>query len=357
MNADRFAPPPAVVDWGLLATVLVATVTGLVSLVSSTGSTAWLFVLHGLAGLWLVALLAWKLRRVASRLTGTWTRETVVSVALAVTTLGALATGVYWVHAGLVSVFGGFWTLMNVHAALGVLVVPLLAWHLRHRFRYPTREVVTERRTAMQVGATLAAGALVWRLQATANALGGLPGADRRFTGSKETGSGEGNAFPVTAWVADDPDPVDVAAYELAVEGQVNTALALDATDLGLDSGPDATARALLDCTSGWYSVHDWGGVRVGDLLDEAGVADDAAWVRFRSVTGYRWSLPLEEARDALLATHVDGDRLAHGHGAPVRLVAPGRRGFQWVKWVDAVEVRRHRDPGQWVATLVSGFD
>ena len=27
------------------------------------------------------------------------------------------------------------------------------------------------------------------------------------------------------------------------------------------------------------------------------------------------------------------------GHGFPVRLVVPGRRGFTWVRWVVAVEV------------------
>lgn len=113
--------------------------------------------------------------------------------------------------------------------------------------------------------------------------------------------------------------------------------------------------RATLDCTSGWYAIQDWG-VRVGDVLDAAGVADEARWVRFESVTGYRWSLPLPEVRDALLATHVGDRPLSHGHGAPVRLVAPGRRGFQWVKWVRRIEVRRRADPAQWVATLISGF-
>ncbi|ESS02932.1 MAG: oxidoreductase molybdopterin binding protein [uncultured archaeon A07HR67] len=85
--------------------------------------------------------------------------------------------------------------------------------------------------------------------------------------------------------------------------------------------------------------------------------AREPAYVRFVSVTGYRWSLPLSEAEDALLATHVGGDPLSHGHGGPARLVAPGRRGFQWVKWVTRVEVRAERDPAQWVVTLISGFD
>jgi DMSO/TMAO reductase YedYZ molybdopterin-dependent catalytic subunit len=54
----------------------------------------------------------------------------------------------------------------------------------------------------------------------------------------------------------------------------------------------------------------------------------------------------MREARDLLLATHVGGDPLSHGHGAPVRLVAPGKRGFEWVKWVTHVEVNR---TGSWL--------
>jgi DMSO/TMAO reductase YedYZ molybdopterin-dependent catalytic subunit len=371
MAVDRriprsLVPPPAVVDWCLLATVLLSVGTGLYSLVVGTRAGAWVFLLHAVGGVWLVGLLAWKFRRVAGRLAGAWTHETVVSAALGAVALASLATGLLWVHADLVRVFGGTWTLLTLHAALGVLVVPLLAWHLRHRFRVPARADVTDRRAVLGVGATVAAGAVVWRLQGLLNAALGLAGRRRRFTGSKEDGSDDGNAFPVTSWVADDPDPVDPAAWSLTVDGLVGRELDLSRTALSPDEAapgddPDAlrTAdeRALLDCTSGWYSVHDWSGVRVGDLLDAADPDDDAAWVRFVSVTGYRWSLPIEEGRDAVLATAVDGDPLSHGHGAPLRLVAPGRRGFQWVKWVTRVELRRERDPGQWIATLVSGLD
>ena len=57
------------------------------------------------------------------------------------------------------------------------------------------------------------------------------------------------------------------------------------------------------------------------------------------SVTGFRRRLPLSGAGGLLLATHAAGRPLSPGHGAPVRLVAPGRRGFWWVKWVERVEV------------------
>jgi len=73
-------------------------------------------------------------------------------------------------------------------------------------------------------------------------------------------------------------------------------------------------------------------------------------------VTGYRWSLPLGEASAALLATHVGGEPLSHDHGAPARLVAPGRRGFEWVKWVTRIELAAAPDPGQVLSQYTSSF-
>jgi DMSO/TMAO reductase YedYZ molybdopterin-dependent catalytic subunit len=65
-----------------------------------------------------------------------------------------------------------------------------------------------------------------------------------------------------------------------------------------------------------------------------------------RGVTGYSRRFSLATARGALLATHVGEDALGHGHGAPLRLVVPGHRGYDWVKWVTRLEVSRL--PGWW---------
>jgi DMSO/TMAO reductase YedYZ molybdopterin-dependent catalytic subunit len=35
----------------------------------------------------------------------------------------------------------------------------------------------------------------------------------------------------------------------------------------------------------------------------------------------------------------VGGEVFDHGHGFPLRAVVPSRRGWQWVKWLVAVEV------------------
>ncbi len=58
-----------------------------------------------------------------------------------------------------------------------------------------------------------------------------------------------------------------------------------------------------------------------------------------RSVTGYERAFPVDDADRLWLAVGSGGRALTPGRGAPVRLVAPGRRGFWWVKWVTAVEV------------------
>ena len=340
--------PPRLVDAVLLAGIVVAAVTGFASILAGTASDAWVFWLHGVAGVVLVGALAAKLARVRHRLSGSWNWTVRISVALTVVAVLALASGLAWTL-GVVEQVGPF-TGLVLHAYVGIALVPIFLVHLYSRFRTPTKQDAS-RRNALKLSATLVVGAVAWRATRWL-------GPARRFTGSTERGSDDGNRFPVTSWVADDPDPVDASAWTLSVTGRVDERLDLDEpATLGEKEIRASEQRALLDCTSGWYSEHDWQGVRVGDLLDAANADPDADWVRFTSVTGYRWSLPREEAERALLATHVDGDRLSHGHGYPLRLVAPGRRGFQWVKWIDAVEVRDRADPAQWVVTLVSGFD
>ncbi|HET7323708.1 MAG TPA: molybdopterin-dependent oxidoreductase [Halococcus sp.] len=349
---SRLELPPRLVDWSILAAVCFAVVTGAISLLSGQPSEAWVFVLHGMGGLALVLLLFWKLKRVRHRITNrvSWDRYTPISILLVVVALAALASGIYWVFGGTPDI--GPWPLLFVHMALGVFVILLVLVHLRGRFRTPSASDFEGRRTVIGYLALVGFGALSWRLQREANRFFGLPGTNHRFTGSKEEGT-TGNDFPVTSWVADSPEPIDPDEWELQISGTVEQELVLTASDLE----PGSQERVPLDCTSGWYSVHDWQGIRVGSLLDVAGPTDEAQWVSFRSVTGYRWSLPIEEARDALLATHTDGERLSHGHGFPLRLVAPGRRGFQWVKWIEEIEVSYQRDFSEWLAIFVSGFD
>lgn len=321
--------------------LVVLLATGVTSLVSGHPSDAWVFTLHAVAGVVVAGLLAAKLWRVRNRV------RSRVSVLLALVAGGALLSGIAWVFGA--SLRLGPWGLLNLHIGLGLLVAPLLVIHLRSRFRLPRRADFRDRREALSFGVLLGAGIAAWRVQGAVNDALDTVGARRRFTGSREEGSRQGNRFPVTSWVADDPAPVRPETWTLTVRGGPEP-LELTYDELT----PETSEAALLDCTSGWYSEHDWQGIRVGDLLDMAGA--EGKWVQFRSVTGYRWSFPLAEARDALLATHVDGERLTHGHGFPLRLVVPDRRGFQWVKWITEVRVTDRRDRSEWFVVFVSGL-
>jgi len=76
--------------------------------------------------------------------------------------------------------------------------------------------------------------------------------------------------------------------------------------------------------------------VRVSDLPLVAPPGTTS--IEVRSATGYTRRFDPAAAAGLMIATHLDGVPLDADHGAPARLVAPGRRGFWWVKWVTAVQ-------------------
>jgi DMSO/TMAO reductase YedYZ molybdopterin-dependent catalytic subunit len=95
---------------------------------------------------------------------------------------------------------------------------------------------------------------------------------------------------------------------------------------------------ARLDCTSGWYTDGVWSAVSLVDLIAPEKLAA-AASIEIASVTGYSRRFPANEAGNLWLATAYHNQPLQPAYGAPVRLVAPHRRGFWWVKWVTSVKL------------------
>lgn len=338
---------PRAVDWALALSLAFAFGTGLWSLTAGRPEAWWVVTLHGIGGLWVALLLVPKLRRVWRRLRAA-DRRAWPGLAATALALLVLLTGVGWTAGGGFFFLG--YNLLNWHILLGFALVAAASAHMLARARPLRRPDFAGRRQALATAVVLAGGALLWPLKEAAYGGLRLAGAARRFTGSRAWAHFTGNGFPVVSWVADRPRPRDLAAWRLRVVGLVARPLALDLA--ALDAGHELDAT--LDCTGGFYTTQRWAGVSVGELLDQAGADPAAGQVRFVSVTGYRWSLPAPQARAALVATRVGGEPLAHGHGAPARLVAPGERGFVWVKWLAAIEVRDDDDPGQLLAINTS---
>lgn len=344
---------PRLTDWSLALTVALAFVTGLVSLISGHPQEWFIFALHGAAGFWLLLLLWGKLRRVWPRLIHLrhWDRRTIYGVLALLCVVLALGSGIWWVGGG--SWDGAGLNLLNWHILLGFVLTAIVLVHLLARARRLRVRDITGRRRALHFGSLLLGSVALWPLQQLGVQSLKLPGAGERFTGSRESDSYAGNVFPTSSWVADQPRPLNMQTWRLSLGGSVTQPRDFLYDEL-VAAGDEL--EATLDCTGGFYSTQRWRGIRVGHLLEQVTLHPDACFVSFVSVTSYRWSLPLEEAREALLATHIDEEPLSHDHGFPLRLVAPNRRGFEWVKWITRVEVLTAPDPGQVLSIFTSSF-
>jgi multisubunit Na+/H+ antiporter MnhG subunit len=343
---------PRGTDWTLAILTGLCFGTGLVSLVSGRSESAWVIAAHGIGGVALGVVAGIKLRRVWRRLMrpALWDRRTPLGLGATLLVVAVIASGVAWSSGGNLIVAG--WNLLNWHIALGFVLTAATALHMIARARRPLTRDLVSRRLFMRQGAIAAGAVGAWLLQRPAAAAAGWRGAERRWTGSYESGSWRGNAFPEVSWVADRPRPLDSSRYRLHVGGLVATPL--DLTLAAIDTGD--TIDVTLDCTGGFFTTQRWRGIAVSRLLAMAEPLPGATHVRVVSRTGYRWSFPLDESRGFLLATHVGDEPLSHGHGAPVRLVAPGRRGFQWIKWVTHVELHQGIDTGAAASTVWSSF-
>ncbi len=320
----------------LFVFIAVELVSGIFGLVSGSADKAFFIQAHRFAGYGLLAVIGWKVAQVSyslRRRRRVVTGPRVVSIALAVTFSVAMALGLWW------SVVGPFrlgpFSGVSWHIYVGIAVAPLVVWHAVAYARGIRLGYWGERRTFLRLAGASAAGLALWQVAELGSRVGGLAAAGRRFTGSYEFSSRYEGSFPVVYWLSDRTPDVDAERWKLKVGGMV-----AEESSLGLERFDDRSDLvALLDCTGGWFTEQTWSGVWLGDLLEASRPLAGARSVIVTSVTGYYRRFPLEEARSMMLATHVGGRPLTPGHGYPARLVAPGRRGFEWVKWVGSVEV------------------
>ena len=86
-----------------------------------------------------------------------------------------------------------------------------------------------------------------------------------------------------------------------------------------------------------------WLGVRLDDVLRDAGVQEGATQLVGRSTDGYTAGFPVDDAmdgRDALIAIGMNGEPLPLQHGFPARLVVPGLYGYvSATKWLAELEL------------------
>jgi DMSO/TMAO reductase YedYZ molybdopterin-dependent catalytic subunit len=145
--------------------------------------------------------------------------------------------------------------------------------------------------------------------------------------------------------------------YELRVTGMVDQDLSLSFDDLVRRNvvDYDITLTCVSNTVGGELIGNArWTGVRLDELLAEAGVDPAANQVVGRSVDGYTCGFPIEavtDGRNALVAFGMNGEPLPLEHGFPVRLVVPGLYGYvSATKWLTEIELTTFEDFQQyWV--------
>lgn len=303
----------------LLWATVVSLLTGVAAFTVGTPTGHWVIVAHGVTALALVVLTPWKSAIVTRGLRRSRPGR-VTSVGLSVAVVAVLASGVALVTGELERL--GPLSTMQVHVAAGLLAVSLTLLHTLHR-PVPMRRTDLGRRDLLRLGALALGAGGIWLAVETGLDVAGARGSQRRFTGSHEIT--DPRAVPPTQWLNDAVQHLDRASLVVTVDGANWGVDELAAGDL---------LRATLDCTGGWYSTQEFSGTRLDRLIASPGMS-----IVVRSVTGYWRRFPIDHADRLFLATHMAGEPLRDGNGGPVRLVAPGRRGYWWVKWVESVIV------------------
>jgi DMSO/TMAO reductase YedYZ molybdopterin-dependent catalytic subunit len=159
--------------------------------------------------------------------------------------------------------------------------------------------------------------------------------------------------------------------YELRITGLVERPLRFSLAELKarekveIDAGFECGGNRADGIFQGLIGNARWGGVRLDDLLLEAGLKHEGIEIVFYGGDmgtenirdtdvdqSFGRSMHVEDAldSDAILAYEMNGQPLPLYHGAPVRLLVPGWYGVANVKWLSQIHVQDRRFMGRFMA-------
>jgi sulfoxide reductase catalytic subunit YedY len=174
----------------------------------------------------------------------------------------------------------------------------------------------------------------------------GTPWTDLRTRNPEELDTSELDVTPLPEFgsMGLEDHEVDLLSWRLLIDGLVEKPLSLSYQELV--QLPSIERKVLLICP-GFFANHGvWKGISAKELLSRAQAMPGASHITFQGPSGtYAKTLRVPVA-DVLsdrvfLAYAVNGAELPRKHGFPLRLVAEGYYGYDWVKYVDKVTIEQ----------------
>jgi DMSO/TMAO reductase YedYZ molybdopterin-dependent catalytic subunit len=148
---------------------------------------------------------------------------------------------------------------------------------------------------------------------------------------------------------------VDAGDWNLRVFGEVDEELTLNFAQLQ-ERFEFVEEHSVLTCISNevggnLIGTSLWGGIRLSEVLEAAGVGDNVVDLVLRGADGYSDSIPLDVAMNdhVLIAVSQNGEPLTQEHGFPCRLRVPAIYGMKNVKWLESIELVNIDYQGYWM--------
>jgi DMSO/TMAO reductase YedYZ molybdopterin-dependent catalytic subunit len=148
---------------------------------------------------------------------------------------------------------------------------------------------------------------------------------------------------------------VDADDWNLHVFGEVDEELTLSFAQLQ-ERFEVVEEHSVMTCISNevggnLIGTSLWGGVRLSEVLETAGVGEDVVDLVLRGADGYSDSIPLDVAigDHVLIAVSQNGEPLTQEHGFPCRLRVPAIYGMKNVKWLESIELVNSDYRGYWM--------
>jgi len=144
------------------------------------------------------------------------------------------------------------------------------------------------------------------------------------------------------------PD-VDLATWTFRVWGEVESPLEL--TWEQFNELPRASNTQDIHCVTRWSRFDTtFEGVHWREVEKLVRPKPGARFAIAHAEHDFTANVPISflRAENALLATHADGEPLTEEHGAPLRLVIPGKYFWKSAKWLRGIELTAFDRPGFW---------